>query len=275
MRRIITAPCFVLLTHGAAFGQAVAPPTFEVASVRRASPQAIGGGSRGGPGTDDPGRVAYSNMPLVNVLMAAYHLQSFQISGPDWLKTERYDIAAKIPDGATQPQFDLMMQNLLAERFHLALHHETRDFRAYELVAGKNGPKLKESVPNAGADQVLPPALKDLAPATRSMVLAGMPLATSTGVLMAGRGRFVKELVEDLGLILGTPVVDGTGLAGKYDYTFEFERPQGAAPPAEAGAAPPNIFTAVQEQLGLKLEEKKLPFNVLVVDRAEKVPAEN
>ena len=96
---------------------------------------------------------------------------------------------------------------------------------------------------------------------------------------MAGRGRLVKELVEDLGLILGAPVVDRTGLAGKYDYTLEFERPQAAAPPVAAGTAPgdppPSIFTAVQEQLGLKLEEKKLPFDVLVVDRAEKIPAEN
>jgi len=274
MRVSVIGACFVVIIPGIAFGQPAAPSAFEVASVRRANPQTVGGGLRGGPGTDDPGRIAYSNMPLVSVLINAYHVQPFQISGPDWLKTERYDIAAKIPEGVTQSQYDLMLQILLAERFHLVLHHETRDFRAYELVAGKNGPKLKESVPNTGADQAIPPALKDLAPATRSMVLAGMPLATSTGVLMAGRGRFVKELVEDLSLILGAPVVDRTGLAGKYDYTLEFERPQGVAPSATAGTAPgdspPTVLTAVQEQLGLKLEEKKLPFDVLVVDRAEK-----
>jgi uncharacterized protein (TIGR03435 family) len=115
-----------------AFGQDVAQPAFEAASVSRANPQAVGGGFRGGPGTDDPGQITYVNVPLLRFLMAAYHKQPFQISGPDWLTTESYDIAAKIPEGATQQQFELMLQRLLAERFHLAAHHETRDYKAYE-----------------------------------------------------------------------------------------------------------------------------------------------
>ncbi len=260
------------LVRGAAFGQAVAPPAFEVATVRRANPQAVGGGLRGGPGTDDPGRIAYSNLPLLSLLVTAYHMRPFQIFGPDWLKTEKYDVAAKIPDGATETQFEMMLQRLLAERFHLALHHETRDFRAYELVVGKNGPKLKESVPNAAPDQSLPPTFGQLSPETRSAVVAGMPLATNRGVFSAGRIRAVEGLAEDLSMFLGAPVVNSTGLTGRYDYNLAFERP---GSDAADGDPLPSIFTAVQEQLGLRLEEKKLPFDVVVVDRADKVPAEN
>jgi uncharacterized protein (TIGR03435 family) len=203
--------------------------------------------------------------------MKAYRARFFQISGPDWLASEHYDIAATIPQDATPQQFYLMLQNLLAERFHLVLHHETRDIRAYELAAGKNGPKLKESVSHTGADTAVPPSLQQLSPATRSMVLAGMPLATGTGVLMAGKARLIEALAEDLENILAVPVLDKTGLAGKYDYTLEFQRPGVDA----AGDPLPSIFTAMEEQLGLRLEQKKLPFDVLVIDRADKVPTDN
>jgi uncharacterized protein (TIGR03435 family) len=276
---IMAACCLTVLVKDTARAQAGAPPAFEAASVKRTNPQAVGGGLRGGPGTDDPGQISYSNLPLASILMTAYHVQFFQISGPDWIKTERYDIAAKIPSGATQQQFDSMLQGLLAERLRIAVHHETRDFRAYELAAGKNGPKLKESAANVSPDQALPPSLKQLSPETRSMVLSGMPIATSRGVLMVGRARPIAELVDDLGMILGSPVVNKSSLSGKYDYTLEFERPQGAPSSAGGGGDPadsfPSIFTAVQEQLGLKLEEKKLPFDVLVIDHVERTPTDN
>jgi uncharacterized protein (TIGR03435 family) len=105
-----------------------APPAFEVASVKQAAPSngPVRSSMRGGPGTSDPGRITYTNVTLMSVLLRAYEVKSYQASGPDWLSSERYDIAAEIPPGATKEQFNLMLQRLLADRVHLALHHETK-----------------------------------------------------------------------------------------------------------------------------------------------------
>ena len=130
MRRATLGFGLIFLTCCAAFGQAAADsPTFEVASVKPAEPQtgmAIRVMMRGGPGTPDPGQLNYSNVSLKNVLMAAYAVKGYQINGPKWLDSERFDIVAKIAPGATKEQFQLMLQNLLAERFKLTLHRETK-----------------------------------------------------------------------------------------------------------------------------------------------------
>src|ERR1017187_586637 len=135
----------LLLVIGVGLGQT----QFDVASVKPAAP--IAGNTirvmmRGGPGSSDPGQITYTNVSLKNVLMNAYGVKDFQISGPGWLDSERYDIVAKVPRGATKEQSKVMMQNLLAERFKLALHREKKDLPMYALVVGKNGPKLTESV---------------------------------------------------------------------------------------------------------------------------------
>ena len=158
MQRASLGVCLIIFTSCAAFGQAAAEsPTFEVASVKPAEPQ-TGMGirvmMRGGPGSADPGQITYSNVSLKNVLTIAYAVKGYQINGPKWLDSERFDIVAKIAKGATKEQFQLMLQNLLAERFKLTLHHETKELPMYALVVGKSGPKLKESVeedPAAGA----------------------------------------------------------------------------------------------------------------------------
>ena len=155
MRRATLGVCLIIFTSCAAFGQAAAEsPTFEVASVKPAEPQ-TGMGirvmMRGGPGSADPGQITYSNVSLKNVLTIAYAVKGYQISGPKWLDSERFDIVAKIAKGATKEQFQLMLQNLLAERFKLTLHHETKELPMYALVVGKGGPKLKESVEEDGA----------------------------------------------------------------------------------------------------------------------------
>lgn len=266
----------LVLAVSSALGQPPDPPAFEVASVRRSNPDAVGGMLRGGPGTDDPGQFTHTNFPLQWILRTAFGVQPFQLSGPVWLSTEKYDIVAKIPPGTTQQQFQAMLQRLLAERFHLTVHRETRDFKGYELVVARNGPKLKQSAPNAAPDQTLPPSFGELPPETRSAVLAGMPLGTSKGVLMAGRAGAIGVLVGDLSMILGMPIVNKTGLTGTYDYNLAFE-PQVrlAAAGTDQGDPLPSIFTAIQEQLGLRLEEKKLPFEVVVIDHADKVPTDN
>ena len=135
-------------------------PAFEVASVKLAPPVVDGTdySMHGGPGTDDPGQITYPHTWLGRVLTVAYGVASDQISGlPDWAENQGYSIVAKIPPNTTKDQFSLMLQNLLAERFHLALHHETRGFQVYSLLVAKDGPKMKPSPPDA----VAPPASPD------------------------------------------------------------------------------------------------------------------
>jgi uncharacterized protein (TIGR03435 family) len=334
MQRAILGASLIIFTSYAAFGQGAAEsPTFEVASVKPAEPQPMGMMSimmRGGPGSADPGQITYSGVSLKNVLMNAYAVKGYQINGPKWLDSERFDIVAKIPKGATKEQFQLMLQNLLAERFKLTLHHETKEFPMYSLVVGKGGSKLKESVDDAaapgaapqggGARGAPPPPPPPPPPGAgyggtpvmgRMRVGAdGMPQlpagAGKNGLMMMlmngrsrmiGNGQTISALAEMLGNQLGFPVVDATGLKAKYDFTLDFSPdgmngPMGMMPPppppmhdgapggggAMAGSPDvggPTIFAAVQEQLGLKLEQKKGPVDLLVIDRLEKAPTEN
>ena len=247
---------------------------------------------RGGPGTDDPGQLTCTNVPLKSILMRAYDVKEYQINGPKWLDTsERFDITAKIPMGATREQFKLMFQNLLAERFKLVLHHETKDLPMYALVVGKGGPKMKEPV--EGAATAPPPPSPPLGsdgagPVRLKMGNGGMRMR------MVANGQPVSALIDTLANQLGRPVVDATGLKAKYDITLDFapdglNGPMGGMspppPPDGGGAVPmasasdgaggPTIFAALQEQLGLKLEQRKGPVDLLVIDRLEKVPTEN
>jgi len=312
MLRAIMGAGLVVFTSCAARAQTVeTSPSFEVASVKPAAPitgNAIRVMMRGGPGTPDPGQISYTNVTVKNVLPNAYGVKSFQISGPGWLDSERYDIVAKLPRGATKEQFMVMLQNLLAERFKLALHREKKDLPMYALVVGKNGLKLKESVddpatPKAGG-------FADGPTATMGRITVGkdgFPVLPGRGatsiMLMNGNARMTASkqsmatLAEMLSSQLDLPVVDMTGLAGNYDFTLYFS-PEGLAgmrlpaglpppPPAAEGgpgmpmaSAPdaqpgPNLFAAVQEQLGLKLEQRKGPVDLLVIDHLEKAPIEN
>jgi uncharacterized protein (TIGR03435 family) len=319
MRIAILCAGLTILTTCVAFGQgATESSTFEVASVKPAEPQSAGMmrvRMSGGPGTPDPGQLTYTNVSLKNILMNAYAVKGYQLSGPKWLDSERFDIAAKIPIGATKEQFRLMLQNLLAERFKLTLHHETKDLPMYALVVGKGGAKLKESVDdNATASGGAPPPPPpppggDGGPVRMRVGADGMPqLPPGMGkngmmvLMMNGRLRAVgnrqpvSALTEMLGNQLGYPVTDATGLKANYDFTLDFapdglNGPMGMLPPPPpdhdgtgAGGPPmasapeiggPTIFTALQEQLGLKLEQRKGPMDLLVIDRLEKVPTEN
>src|SRR5579863_1927775 len=128
MRAPTTVLLFFLMCSGAAWGQATdASPSFVVATVKPGVPGADGrfpSSIRGGVGSRDPGQITYTGMSLKFLLVTAYAVQDYQIAGPAWLDTEHFDIAAKIPLGTTKEQFNLMLQSLLAERFHLALHRE-------------------------------------------------------------------------------------------------------------------------------------------------------
>jgi uncharacterized protein (TIGR03435 family) len=267
-----------------------AGPTFDAASVKAAPPPDGRGGRRvgmtGGPGTDTPGRINFENIGLGAVIGKAYGVKYYQISGPDWFDTERFNIIATAPPGTTPGQFRLMLQNLLADRFKVALHKETRDMQIYSLGIARNGPKLKKATPDP------PPDANNAAdgePTGGGGKLAvdadGYPalrLGTTMAVMATPNGprarlankEHMEWLVDMLSSQLGRPVVDATGLTGEYDISLYWvpQRPNSLTDDDPSG---PDLIAALQQQLGLKLEPKKGPIEVLVVDRAEKIPTAN
>lgn len=274
--------------------------TFEVASVKPAAPQAMArlqGSANGGPGTPAPGRIEFTDMPLKALIMRAYDVQSFQVSGPSWMDSQRFDIIAKVPEGATTQDARIMLRNLLADRFRLKLHKGRKEAAIYELVGAKGGPRLKDAAQTAA----VPPNAQDAPPTAPLRNKDGM-LKTPHGQLgiqatangrmrMQGDAVTMARLTEVLGMVLARPVVDKTGLTGTYDVTLDFS-PEGLGPgprgpePAEAGASPAEaprssndsgktIFTALQEQLGLKLESRRETVDLLIVESVEKMPSRN
>jgi uncharacterized protein (TIGR03435 family) len=289
MRRTILSVGLISVS-GFLLGQVNSRLEFEVASVKPAAPQNDGRrfvGTQGGPGTADPGRVTYTNFALKALITTAYDVKAYQVTGPGWLDTERYDVVATVSVGASKEQVSLMLQNLLADRFKLTLHHATKEFRLYELAVGKNGPKMKASVedPSAAGGRGSPiPIGKDgfptLPPGRRGMIQ--MQLVGRRRI--AGNVQSMKDLTDLLGNQVGAPVVDKTGLSGTYDFTLDFALGPGrgvdalvapGASPTDNTADVPNFFSALQEQLGLKLEQKNGPLDFIVIDGAEKVPTEN
>lgn len=260
------------------------PPTFEVASVKPSvRPEGTKGFFRvkmdGGPGTPDPTRIDYENVSMINLITRAYDLNHWQVSGPDWMGLAMYDITARVPAGATEEQFRLMLRNLLAERFNLQVHRDTKELPIYTLTVGKSGSKLKPHVPTP------PPDYDDKAaadgPGRIKTDADGYPIL-SRGMSMAStndRARMqmfdknVAWLVDQLSGQLGGPVTDETGLTGKYDIALYWSSRR---PNAQTDADnEPDLIAAVQQQLGLKLEKKRGPSEMLVIDHVEKKPTGN
>ena len=255
------------------------PLAFDVASVKP-TPQTLPNGRMvvgmlkptGGPGTDDPGRIRYPAISMKFLLMNAYGVRDRQIAGPSWLDAEFYAIDATMPPSTTPDQFRAMLQTLLAERFQLKIHREMKESRDYSLVVAKNGPKMKESESAPGGDSSKRP---------RSMEQVQRDRATLTA-----RERSMPELAGSLGFLLKCTVTDETKLTGKYDFTLTFSTEglnMGPVPPpiTSPGTSepdvevPPDVFSAVQSQLGLKLEPKRGSIEFIVVEHVEKKPAEN
>jgi uncharacterized protein (TIGR03435 family) len=253
---------------------------FEVASIKPAAPDARGRSIRPSPG----GRVTIGNMPLKEMITLAWRIQPYQIvGGPPWFDSAGFDISAKAADTLKEGELQLMLQSLLENRFQLAHHTETRELPIYALVMarkdGKFGPKLAET--KEGTCQQPDPSRPPSPPEP------GKPLPRNCGQMQMGLrsmravGIQISLVVPMLSRLLGRTVVDKTGLTGKYDveveWTFDesivMQLPPDAQKPVPDGSGP-SIFTALQEQLGLKLESQKGPVEVFVVDRAEK-PSEN
>jgi len=225
-----------------------------------------------------PDGINATNVPIHMLITQSYALNDDQILGePGWAKSDRFDIEAKVagPDVPTIDKLTLdqrrsMNRQILTDRFKLAAHNETRELPAYVLSVARGGPKFKESKYN---------------PDNRGAVHGSGRFSMSRGKL-SGQEAEMPFIVSILSRELGRTVIDKTGLPGKYEITLQWTPDGDAAPPARAadstqpGASPsptdsgPSIFTAIQEQLGLKLDSTKGPVPVLVIDDIEK-PAEN
>jgi len=254
---------------------------FEVASIKASAPPGGGRmrfGSRGGPGTKDPGLYTCENCDTAWLIRESFDLKDFQLSGPDWMQSSRFMVTAKIPEGTSKEKFRLMMQNLLVERFKLAYHREKKEMQTYELVVAKGGPKMKES------ESPLDPDERPARITERKTDAEGFPVlppgrAPMMMMLMGGRAtaRHTAETMEEFAVSLSydlhKPVTDATGLKGKYDFTLHWIS-EGAGP-STGDDTGPTLFRALPEQLGLRLEAKKGMVEILVVDHVEKVPTEN
>jgi uncharacterized protein (TIGR03435 family) len=292
------AICIAVLATVAAWAQSAAPTvTFEVASIKPSPPPSGRGMRVGCP--SDPGRITCSNMNMANLVTMAYGISSYQLSGLEYSMTDRYEVAVKIPEGATKEQIKLMWQNLLKERFKLAVHHEAKDAQVYELVVAKGGLKIQESVEPPPAPADAPPTPTPESGPRKPLALApdGFPdIAPGGMAMMRGVARWrpvrisMQGVASMLGGQLGQPVTDATGLKGKYDFTLSWitgggggrgvaiaGQPGGESPLAglDDSEAGPTLLEAVQRQLGLKLEQKKGTIDMLVVDHVERVPTDN
>jgi len=281
----VTVPIAVgMLNAPAAHAQPAAQPAgpkFDEASIKPATPgRGFFFGVRPMPG----GRVNAANVTLKMLIQRAYDIQDFQVSGGQgWIETTRYNIEAK-PDSPVAPnEWKGMLQNLLADRFHLAFHRETKRLPVYALAlarkGGKLGPGMVESKEGGcvARDPSRPGPPDPGQPPFCGNVLGGSSQLTGTAATPG-------DIAPMLSVYVGREVLDKTGLARKYDITLKFTpdenqlarwRMPGAQPlPAPADASGPSLFTALQEELGLKLEPQKAPVDVFVIDHAEK-PSEN
>jgi uncharacterized protein (TIGR03435 family) len=249
-------------------------PQFEVASIKPSAPGATNGMMSGGPGTKDPSLFTCENISLRTLVVTAFNLLTYRFSGPDWMGAARFNVSAKIPEGTTREQFLLMLQSLLVDRFQMAIHWEKKEIQTYDLAVAKSGHKMKESIPDGGtpAPQPASPPKADtegfpLLPPGRQSILAQI----GNHVAMRRSEETMDRLAVYLSAQLHTPVSNATGLTGKYDFTLHWVS-DGTPSTDDTG---PNLFRAVQEQLGLRLESKKGTVDILMVDHAEKTPTEN
>jgi uncharacterized protein (TIGR03435 family) len=264
MRRTTSKLILSVFSLIAARAQSASPPSFDVASVKP-SPPTESDLLNINLGTLSHGVVTLGNTTLSECIRYAYGLVSEdQINGPDWIRDRslRVDIMAKTSPDTPVDQVLLMMQTLLAQRFHLELHREPKPLRHFELAVAKNGPKIHES--------------QEGAPATNKNY---------------GRGRLIYDhlSMHTLAVLLSRqmqqPVIDLTALKGFYDIHLEWTPDDPSAKEAQLdgalrregvdGPPQPDIYKAVQEQLGLLLEPKKTPIDILVIDHADKVPIAN
>ena len=269
LARILVYGLYGAMAAGVA---AQSPETFEVAAIKPDDPMNPGTSYRFEPG----GSIRIDGATLQNLVQFAYDLRDFQLTGAKgWMTTEKFAIHAKgtIAEGPAdfrnmndQQRRDVgilirkRMQALLAERFQLAVHRETKEMPVYALVVAKGGSKLKPNESPDGSNQSM----------------------TANRTMLKATRATVERIANALAGMTGRPVRDETGLKGYYDFELKWTQDVGPPGPGAGGseerpaaeATGPTLFTAVQEQLGLKLESRKGPVEIVAIDRAER-PSEN
>lgn len=312
----------VALLAGVLWGQdqASRTPSFEVATIRAAPPvaeliqQFQQGKAKIGMTVSD-GRLDMGFQGLNDLIRIAYKVKAYQIQGPDWMAQQRFEIQAKIPDGVSKDRVNEMLQSLLADRFKLTVHHETRDLPVYALVVAKGGSKLAEADPAPEAPLADTPGATSMTIGTENGPMK--MVQTSNGAVMQG-GQFsgtmretvtaagvhldftkvkIPELVDLLTGLVDKPVVDMTGLTGAYKFSFDLPLEEamviarrnaaqlGIQLPAQAqtGGNPADLASTpggaaifqAIEKMGLKLDSRKAPIDTIVVDHLEKTPTDN
>ena len=228
------------------FSLAAAAQTFDAVSIHPNNSGRKGSSTVGIGGA--AGRLTFDNASLHDCITLAYGIpdgREYELSGPGWLDNEMFDIVATFRPGTARPVVLAMVQRMLADRFGLRVHYETKELQAYSLNVAKDGPKLKvNTVSDDGA------------------FIHSEERTVFRDYSMAGLASRLSGLVFHL----DRPVVDRTGLKGFYDFTLNWS----ARDPTG-----PSLFTAIEEQLGLHLSAEKLPFHILIVDSADRVPTAN
>ncbi len=232
--------------------QTTQPAAFEAASIRLVEAHTVEDLAKGiGLTSISPwgsNRFIARNITLSNLISIAYGVDSDKLSGkPGWLDGQEYDVSAKAEGdtGLTKEQMQPLLRQLLEQRFHLATHTEKKEVQGYALVEAKGGAKLKASNGE------------------------GEPHFQVLSQGFSGHHGTLEVLAKLLAFPTGRPVVNKTGIQGAYDFDLKY------APLADPNSDLPSVFTALQEQLGLKLESQKVPVEILVIDHVDKVPTEN
>ena len=296
--RILRSVIVLLPVSFVAFGQSPPPrPEFEVASIKPAPPLIAGQPTVNIGLHIDGAQVNITSLSLKDYIRIAYRVKDYQVTGPDWISHERYSLSAKLPSPSARDEIQEMLQTLLTERFQIKMHRESKEFPVYALIVGKGGVKMKESAPDPET-----PASGPSDPPSVNVNVSGGPGGV---VINRGKGSYfafgdnqlegkkltMLDFADTLGRFTDRPVVDMTDLKGAYDFVLKFTPEDyramlirsalaaGLVLPPEAMrllefSSGDSLFSAIQT-LGLKLDPRKAPLDVLVIDHAEKTPAEN
>jgi uncharacterized protein (TIGR03435 family) len=233
------------------------PAAFEAASIKPAGPATIGGRR------NDASHVHFDYYQLISLIRTAWHVDPYQVIGPEWLSYDHdkshWDVEATIPDGESPKKVPEMVATLLAERFGLVSHEELRSMPVYVLTAGKDPPRLRKSQIAVGADGVPDPTLS----------------ITSTPRGLDLKRVTVSFFARELGGYVGRPVLDKTGIGGKYDFSLRFDASLSASASEEKGEPPAGSIFAVVKDMGFKLERRNEPVKVIVIDHIEHTPTPN
>jgi uncharacterized protein (TIGR03435 family) len=278
------------------FGQSASRPEFEVVSIRPATELTAQVGVRV---VVDGAQVTCTRFSLKDLIQSAYQLKNYQVIGPDWIASERFDVAGKLPAGATRDQVPAMLQSMLEDRFKMKSHRDSKEFPVYALVVAKSGLKLKESASDPASEgEGGRGGRGGNVDVSASGSRGGVNINYGGGSTFAfGDNKLecrklpMSRFAETLARFMDRPVVDMTELTANYDISLQFTPEDYTAMLIRSALAagvslPPQALKALEYSsgdslgnalsgVGLKLDARKAPLPVLVVDRMEKMPSEN